>query len=67
MDRAEYGKAFLQVKRDFEEAVAQWGLPFEAKESFSRRDRAAFVEACNAASCNGCTGQAAHAVSAKLN
>ncbi|MGO5413818.1 radical SAM protein [Slackia isoflavoniconvertens] len=61
MDRAEYGKAFLQVKRDFEEAVAQWGLPFEAKESFSRRDRAAFVEACNAAACNGCTGQAAHA------
>lgn len=61
MDRTEYGKAFLQVKRGFEEAVTQWGLPFEAKEFFSRRDRAAFVEACNAAACNGRTGQAAHA------
>ena len=46
MDVREYAKAFNQVERDYEEAVAAFGVPFEASESCSRERRAQVARAC---------------------
>ena len=45
MDVREYAKAFNQVERDYEEAVAAFGVPFEVSESCSRERRAQAVRA----------------------
>ena len=40
MDVREYARAFDQVERDYEHAVAAFGVPFEASESCPRSRRA---------------------------
>lgn len=53
MDVREYAKAFNQVERDYEEAVAAFGVPFEASESCSRARRAQVARACGCHCENG--------------
>uniref|UniRef100_UPI003A903713 radical SAM protein n=1 Tax=Ellagibacter isourolithinifaciens TaxID=2137581 RepID=UPI003A903713 len=53
MDVREYAKAFNQVERDYEEAVAAFGVPFEVSESCSRERRARVARACGCHCENG--------------
>lgn len=53
MDVREYAKAFNQVERDYEEAVAAFGVPFEVSESCSRARRAQVARACGCHCENG--------------
>ena len=46
MDVREYAKAFNKVERDYEHAVAAFGVPFEAAESCSRTRRAHVANTC---------------------
>ena len=39
VDIREYAQAFDQVERDYEDAVAAFGIPFEVAESCSRKRR----------------------------
>ena len=47
MDVREYARAFDQVERDYEHAVAAFGVPFEASESCPRSRRAEVAAACS--------------------
>lgn len=53
MDIREYAQAFDQVERDYEEAVAAFGVPFEAGESCPRSERSRVAGACGACCENG--------------
>lgn len=53
MDIREYAQAFDQVERDYEEAVAAFGVPFEAGESCPRSERVRVAGACGACCENG--------------
>lgn len=53
MDIREYAQAFDQVERDYEEAVAAFGVPFEAGESCPRSERVRMAGACGACCENG--------------
>lgn len=53
MDVREYARAFDQVERDYEHAVAAFGVPFEASESCSRSRRAEVAAACSCHCENG--------------
>lgn len=53
MDFAEYARAFDEVERDFEEAVENWGLPFEAAEGSPRSERLRCAAACGCRCENG--------------
>ena len=53
MDVREYAQAFDQVERDYEEAVAAFGVPFEAGESCPRSERSRVAGACGACCENG--------------
>ncbi len=55
MDVREYAKAFNQVERDYEHAVAAFGVPFEAAESCSRTRRAHVANTCGCHCENGGT------------
>ena len=44
MDAKEYIAAFDEVKADFEKSVAEFGLPFEAKETQFRETRVCVAE-----------------------
>ena len=46
MDVREYAQAFDQVERDYEQAVAAFGVPFEAAESCNRACRAQTARSC---------------------
>lgn len=53
MDIREYAQAFDQVERDYEKAVAAFGVPFEAGESCPRSERSRLAGACGACCENG--------------
>ena len=53
MDIREYAQAFDQVERDYEKAVAAFGVPFEAGESCPRSERVRVAGACGACCENG--------------
>ena len=53
MDIREYARAFDQVERDYENAVARYGIPFEAVESCPRTLRSRTAAACGCACENG--------------
>ena len=53
MDIREYAKAFDRVERDYEDAVAEYGIPFEATESCPRARRARTAAACGCRCENG--------------
>ena len=53
MDVREYARAFDQVERDYEHAVAAFGVPFEASESCPRSRRAEVAAACSCHCENG--------------
>lgn len=51
MDKAQYCRAFEDVKVDFEDSVAQFGLPFEADESCPRTRRDEIAAQCLSVRC----------------
>ena len=53
VDRAQYSKAFDEVRDDFERSVAQFGLPFESRESCPRARRHEVAAASRAHCENG--------------
>lgn len=53
MDAKEYIAAFDEVKADFEKSVAEFGLPFEAKETQLRETRVCVAEQCGCHCENG--------------
>ena len=53
MDVRKYARAFDQVERDYEHAVAAFGVPFEASESCPRSRRAEVAAACSCHCENG--------------
>ena len=53
MDAKEYVAAFDEVKADFEKSVAEFGLPFEAKETQLRETRVCVAEQCGCHCENG--------------
>ena len=53
MDIHEYAQAFDQVERDYESAVAEFGIPFEASESCPRVRREQAAAACGCRCENG--------------
>lgn len=53
MDAKEYIAAFDEVKADFEKSVAEFGLPFEAKETQFRETRVCVAEQCGCHCENG--------------
>lgn len=53
MDVHKYARAFDQVERDYEHAVAAFGVPFEASESCPRSRRAEVATACSCHCENG--------------
>ena len=53
MDAKEYIAAFDEVKADFEKSVAEFGLPFEAKEMQLRETRVCVTEQCGCHCENG--------------
>lgn len=53
MDAKEYIAAFDEVKADFEKSVAEFGLPFEAKEAQLRETRVCVAEQCGCHCENG--------------
>ena len=53
MDAKEYIAAFDEVKADFEKSVAEFGLPFEAKETQLREMRACVAKQCGCHCENG--------------
>lgn len=53
MDIREYAQAFDQVERDYEEAVAEYGIPFEVAESCPRERREQTAAACGCRCENG--------------
>ncbi|MDO4289892.1 MAG: radical SAM protein [Eggerthellaceae bacterium] len=55
MDFREYARAFDEVERDFENAVAAWGVPFEEHESAPRAERVRTATACGCR-CENATG-----------
>ena len=53
MDAKEYVAAFDVVKADFEKSVAEFGLPFESKETQLREERVCVAEQCGCHCENG--------------
>lgn len=53
MDIREYAQAFDQIERDYEAAVAEYGIPFETAESCPRERRWQTAVACGCACENG--------------
>lgn len=53
VDAKEYIAAFDEVKADFEKSVAEFGLPFEAKETQLRETRVCVAEQCGCHCENG--------------
>ena len=53
MDIREYAQAFDQVERDYEDAVAAFGIPFEVAESCPRKRRSQTAAMCGCHCENG--------------